>query len=162
VMMLTGDNKDAARDIAGKLGVNEFSAGLLPEDKVSTVKSLREKGGVAMVGDGVNDAPALAMADVGIAMGAIGSDVALEVADIALMEDKLDRIPYIIDLSRATMKRVKENITLSILVKLGIALLALFGFVSLWAAVAVGDMGLSLAVILNALRLSGIKPRKTP
>ncbi|MCX6647808.1 MAG: cation-translocating P-type ATPase [Candidatus Bathyarchaeota archaeon] len=158
VEMLTGDNEETAREMAGRVGVDGYRAGLLPEEKVSAVESLRGLGGVVMVGDGVNDAPALAKADVGIAMGAMGSDVALETADIALMQDRLDRVPYAVDLSRATMRRIRENITLSLVVKLGVALLALFGFVSLWVAVAVGDMGLSLAVILNALRLSRIKP----
>jgi Cd2+/Zn2+-exporting ATPase len=160
VEMLTGDNEETAREIAGRVGVDGFRAGLLPEEKVAAVESLRGMGGVVMVGDGVNDAPALARADVGIAMGAMGSDVALETADIALMQDRLDRVPYAIDLSRATMRRIRENITLSIVVKLGVALLALTGFVTLWVAVAVGDMGLSLAVILNALRLGRIRPER--
>ena len=101
-------------------------------------------------------APALARADVGVAMG---SHVALETADIALIQDRLDRVPYAIDLSRATMRRIRENITLRI-VKFGVALLAILGFVTLWVAVAVGDMGLSLAVILNALRLGRIRPER--
>ncbi len=161
IEMLTGDNEETAREIAGRLGVDGYRAGLLPEEKVAAIDSLMSLGGVVMVGDGVNDAPALAKADVGIAMGAMGSDVALETADIALMQDRLDRVPYAVDLSRATMQRIRENITLSIVVKLGVALLALPGFVTLWIAVAVGDMGLSLAVILNALRLSRIKPERT-
>jgi Cd2+/Zn2+-exporting ATPase len=159
VEMLTGDNEETAQDIAVRVGVDDYRAGLLPEEKVTAIDSLRALGVVVMVGDGVNDAPALAMADVGIAMGAMGSDVALETADIALMQDRLDRVPYAIDLSRATMRRIRENITLSLVVKLGVALLALPGFVTLWVAVAVGDMGLSLAVILNALRLGRIKPK---
>jgi Cd2+/Zn2+-exporting ATPase len=159
VEMLTGDNEETAREIAGKVGVDGYKAGLLPEEKVSAIESLKALGVVVMVGDGVNDAPALAKADVGIAMGAMGSDVALETADIALMQDRLDRVPYAIDLSRATMRRIRENITLSLVIKLGVALLALPGFVTLWVAVAVGDMGLSLAVILNALRLGRIKPK---
>ena len=159
VEMLTGDNEETAREIAEKVGVDGYRAGLLPEEKVAAVESLRRLGGVVMVGDGVNDAPALAKANVGIAMGAMGSDVALETADIALMQDRIDRVPYAVDLSRATMRRIRENITLSLVVKLGVAALALPGFVTLWVAVAVGDMGLSLAVILNAMRLSRIKPK---
>jgi len=159
VEMLTGDNESTAATVAEKLGVDGYRAGLLPEEKVEAVKSLRGRGPVVMVGDGVNDAPALAAADVGVAMGAMGSDVALEAADIALMRDDLSKVPYVLDLSRATMRRIRENIALSLVVKLGIAALALFGFVSLWVAVAVGDMGLSLAVILNSMRLSRVKAR---
>jgi Cd2+/Zn2+-exporting ATPase len=158
VEMLTGDNESTAATVAEKIGVDGYRAGLLPEEKVEAVKSLRDRGPVVMVGDGVNDAPALAAADVGVAMGAMGSDVALETADIALMRDDLSKVPYVLDLSRATMRRIRENIALSLAVKLGIAALALFGFVSLWMAVAVGDMGLSLAVILNSMRLSRVKP----
>ena len=158
VQMLSGDNEVTAQTIAEKLSIDGYTANLLPEEKVSAIEKLRaEHGEVVMVGDGVNDAPALAAADVGIAMGAIGSDVALETADIALMEDKLGRLPYLVDLSRATMGRIRENIIASILVKAAVAALAFPGLVSLWLAVAVGDMGLSLAVILNSLRLSGVK-----
>jgi len=158
VEMLTGDNESTAASVAEKIGVDGYRAGLLPEEKVEAVRSLRGRGPVVMVGDGVNDAPALAAADVGVAMGAMGSDVALETADVALMRDDLSKVPYVLDLSRATMRRIRENITLSLAVKLGIAALALFGFVSLWVAVAVGDMGLSLAVILNSMRLGRVKP----
>jgi Cd2+/Zn2+-exporting ATPase len=158
VEMLTGDNENTARAIAEKLGFDGYMAHLLPEEKVAAIEKLRTQyGPVAMVGDGVNDAPALAAADVGIAMGAIGSDVALETADIALMEDEIRRLTYLVGLSKAAMRRIRENIAASILVKLAVAALAFPGLVSLWIAVAVGDMGLSLAVILNSIRLGGIK-----
>ena len=158
VEMLTGDNEKTAKAIADHLHLDGYRAQLLPEEKVTAVEELKaEYGSIIMVGDGVNDAPALATADVGIAMGAIGSDVALETADIALMQDDVSKITYLVELSKATMARIRENITLSILIKLGVAVLAFFGVVSLWIAVAVGDMGLSLTVILNSLRLGGIK-----
>jgi Cd2+/Zn2+-exporting ATPase len=158
VQMLTGDNETTAKAIADRLGMDGYMAHLLPEEKLEAIEELRAKyGPVAMVGDGVNDAPALAAADVGIAMGAIGSDVALETADIALMEDDLSRITYLVRLSQATMGRIKENITASILVKLLVAVLAFPGWITLWIAVAVGDMGLSLAVILNSMRLGRVK-----
>ena len=158
VEMLTGDNEKTAKTIADQLHLDGYRAQLLPEEKVKAIEELKAKyGSIMMVGDGVNDAPALATADVGIAMGAIGSDVALETADIALMQDDVSKITYLVELSKATMARIRENIALSILVKLGVAVLAFFGVVSLWIAVAVGDMGLSLTVILNSLRLGGIK-----
>ena len=161
VQMLTGDNEVTAKAIAEKLGMDGYMAHLLPEEKLEAIEKLRaEYGPVAMVGDGVNDAPALAAADVGIAMGAIGSDVALETADIALMEDDLSRITYLVRLSQATMGRIKENIAASILVKLMVAVLAFPGWITLWIAVAVGDMGLSLAVILNSMRLGRIKAQE--
>jgi len=157
-VMITGDNERTAKAIADKIGIAEYHAELLPEDKVKIVEDLSKKyGHVAMVGDGVNDAPALARASVGIAMGAVGSDVSLETADIALMQDDLSKLPYLIELSKKTLEIVKENVLASILVKGSFAVLVFPGLVTLWLAVAVGDMGLSLAVILNAMRLSLIK-----
>jgi len=159
VEMLTGDNDRTARAIAERIGFDEYHAELLPEDKVKVIEELeRRYGKVAMVGDGVNDAPALARATVGIAMGAIGSNVALETADIALMQDDLSNLVYLMELSRKTLGVVKENIVASIAVKGTFALLAFPGLVTLWLAVGIGDMGLSLAVILNAMRLSLLKP----
>ena len=160
-IMLTGDNKETAQAIASRVGIKHFHAGLLPEQKLEEVKRLRQKyGAVMMVGDGVNDAPALAAADVGIAMGAIGSDVAIETADAAIMRDDLSRIPFLVRLGRKTMNVVKENVAASVLVKGGVGLMAFFGLISLWVAVAVGDMGLSLLVIGNALRI-GITRMRT-
>ena len=110
IVMLTGDSHGTAQAIADELGVDEFRAELLPEDKVAAVEELRQRyGSVAMVGDGVNDAPALASADVGIAMGAAGSDAALETADVALMADELLKIPYAFRLSRATVRNIKSE-----------------------------------------------------
>ncbi|MFQ6129453.1 MAG: heavy metal translocating P-type ATPase [Candidatus Hadarchaeaceae archaeon] len=157
-VMLTGDNERVAKAIANKIGVDEFYAELLPEDKVRIVRELSKKyKHVSMIGDGVNDAPALAKAHVGIAMGAIGSDVAIETADIALMRDDLSKVSYLFRLSKKTMGVVRQNIVASILIKGSLAVLAFPGLVTLWLAVAVGDMGLSLAVILNAIRLSRVK-----
>ena len=151
-MILTGDNPKVAEKIARELKIDKYIGGLLPEDKFEIIGGLRSDGGVAMVGDGINDAPALAAADVGIAMGTRGSDIALDTADIVLIDDDLQKIHQIIELGKRTMRIVKENIFLSIIVKGSLALLSIFGLVSLWMAVGIGDMGLSLAVILNGLR----------
>ncbi|MFH1626035.1 MAG: cation-translocating P-type ATPase [Pseudomonadota bacterium] len=158
IVMITGDNERTAKAVATKIGVDEYYSELLPEQKVSIIRDIG-KGNrrVAMVGDGVNDAPALAAADLGIAMGVAGSDTALEVADIALMDDNLSKIPYLLTLGQKTMSVVKQNIVLSIGIKLLLAVLVFPGFVTLWMAVAIGDMGVSLGVILNALRLSRVK-----
>ncbi len=156
-VMLTGDNRGTAKAVSSRIGIDEYYAGLLPEDKVRIIDELLDKGEyVAMVGDGVNDAPALARANVGIAMGAVGSDVAIETADIALMQDDISKVNYLIDLSRRTMSVVKQNVYSAILIQVALAVFAVFGFVSLWIAVTFGDVGLTLAVILNALRI-GIK-----
>jgi Cd2+/Zn2+-exporting ATPase len=157
--MITGDNERTARAISEKIGVDEYHAELLPDQKVAMIREhlATDFGNVAMVGDGVNDAPALAAADIGIAMGAIGSDISLETADIALMQDDLSKLPYLIELSKKTLEVVKENVLASILIKGSLVLLVFPGIATLWLAVAIGDMGLSLAVILNAMRLSMIK-----
>ncbi len=158
--IISGDNQVTTAALAKEVGVDHYHAELLPDEKLEEIVHLRAKyGNVAMVGDGVNDAPALAKANVGIAMGVLGSDVSIETADIALMRDELSKIPYILDLSRNTVRVIKQNITASILVKGAFALLAIPGLVTLALAVGIGDMGLSLGVILNAMRLGLIRPR---
>ena len=158
VVMLTGDRADAARVIAEAAGIDEVRAQLMPEDKVGAVEALQARyGAVAMVGDGINDAPALAVASVGIAMGARGSDVALETADVALMGDDLRRLPYLLRMSSRARRVIRQNIAAALLVKAGLALAVPFGFVSLVTAVVIGDMGVSLAVTLNAMRLASVR-----
>jgi Zn2+/Cd2+-exporting ATPase len=153
VVMLTGDNEGAARATGAALGLEEIRAGLLPEQKVAAVEEMkRQYGSVAMVGDGVNDAPALAAADVGIAMGVAGSDAALETADVALMGDELSKIPYIVRLSRSTLSNIKTNITVALVLKAVFLLLAVTGHATLWMAI-VADTGASLLVVGNGLRL---------
>lgn len=163
-VMLSGDREAVARRVARDLGIDEVRAQLLPEQKVEAVRELRERFGyAAMVGDGVNDAPALKTATVGIAMGAIGSDVAIEAADIALMNDDLRLLPYLVRVSRATVNIIRQNIAFAIGTKLLLLVIAAPGYLPLWLAV-MGDTGVSLLVTLNALRLvplgeAGVQPR---
>lgn len=157
VVMLTGDNQTTARVVAEKAGVDDYRAELMPEDKVKFVQDLlRRYQKVAMVGDGVNDAPAMAVSTVGIAMGVAGTDTALETADIALMADDLSKLPYAIKLSRKTVSIIKQNIFLSLAIKLAILSLIIPGWLTLWLAV-VADMGSSLLVTLNGMRLLRVK-----
>ena len=156
--MLTGDRAEIANDIALALGIEEVHSDLLPEDKLSCIEDMKGKNGlVAMVGDGVNDAPALAASDVGIAMGARGVDVALETADVVLVKDELAQIPYLLKLSQKTMVIAKQNIAASLIVKLILGALGLLGLTPLWFTVASGDDGVTMLLLLNTLRLERIK-----
>lgn len=153
MVMLTGDAEPTAQAIATSLKMTDVRAGLLPEEKLKAIKDLRKQfGAVAMVGDGVNDAPALATANVGIAMGGAGTDAALETADIALMGDDLTKLPYTIGLSRKTLRIIKENIIFALVLKLIALLLVIPGWLTLWIAI-FADMGATLLVVFNSLRL---------
>ncbi len=153
LIMLTGDNRATGEAIAREVGIDEVHAELLPEDKVAAVEALVEKyGTVAMVGDGVNDAPAMARASFGIAMGAMGSDAAIETADIALMTDDLAKLPWLVGHSKRTLAIIRANIVFSLGVKAAFAILAFAGIATLWGAIA-ADVGASLLVVANAMRL---------
>jgi Cd2+/Zn2+-exporting ATPase len=153
VVMLTGDNRTTAEAIAREVGIDEVHAELLPENKVQKLEEIIARyGTVAMVGDGVNDAPALARANLGIAMGAIGSAAAIETADIALMTDEISRLPWLVRHSRRTLAIIRQNITFALAIKAVFVVLTFAGMASLWAAIA-ADTGASLLVVLNGLRL---------
>lgn len=152
-VMLTGDNQTTAQAVASSIGITSYYANLLPADKMDKIKELQASGAqVAMVGDGVNDAPALALADIGIAMGGIGTDTAIETADITLMADDLDQLPYTIALSRKALSIIKQNISFSIAIKFFALVMVLPGWLTLWLAV-FADMGATIIVTLNSLRL---------
>jgi Cd2+/Zn2+-exporting ATPase len=155
-VMLTGDNERTARAIAEEVGVDEFRAELLPDEKVIAVD--RAGDGVAMVGDGINDAPALAIATVGVAMGAAGTDTALETADIALMGDDLTKLPYLYELAGRANSVIRQNVWASLAVKAGLALAVPFGYVPIWLAVLAGDAGMTVGVTGNAMRLARLRP----
>jgi len=157
MIMLTGDNQKVADAVAGTIGITDPMGGLLPEDKVAAIEQLKaEEGKVAMVGDGVNDAPAMAKSTVGIAMGAAGSDVALETADIALMADKLDNLPFAIGLSRMSKSIIKQNLVVSLGIVAILIPSTIMGWMGIGLAVLVHE-GSTLLVVGNALRLLAYK-----
>lgn len=159
VSMLTGDNHATANAIGSELGIDSVHADLLPGEKVDVIQELKHTHGpVAMIGDGINDGPALAAADVGIAMGAAGTDTAIETADVALMADDLTKLPYLFSLASKTDSVIRQNVWAAILVKAALAIGAPFGLISVITAIVIGDMGMSLGVTSNALRLARLRP----
>jgi len=152
-LMLTGDNQFTAQAIGKDIGITEIKANLLPDEKLTTIKEMKNEGiRVGMIGDGINDAPALAQSSVGIAMGGAGTDAALETADITLMEDDLNKLPYTISLSRRALNIIKQNIAFSLGLKIIALLLLIPGLLTLWIAI-IADVGATLLVVLNSMRL---------
>ena len=151
-LMLTGDNPHAAKAIGRSVGIDRIESGLMPQDKLSYLEALAGDGRVAMIGDGINDAPALARADIGFAMGAMGTDSAIETADVALMDDDLRKVGAFIRLSRATHRILMQNIALALGIKAVFLALTVAGLGTLWMAV-FADVGASVLVVLNGLRL---------
>ncbi len=149
--MLTGDQADIAASVAAATQVDSFRADLLPADKVTEVEKLLADGTLAFVGDGINDAPVLARADLGIAMGALGSDAAIEAADVVLMDDKPSKVADAIRIARRTLRIARENIAFAIGIKVLVLLLAAFGLATLWMAV-FADVGVTVLAVLNAMR----------
>ena len=155
---VTGDSETLAANVAAKVGIDEHHAQLLPSDKVDWMERIQHRGhndksqrSVAFVGDGINDAPVLALADVGIAMGGLGSDAAIEAADVVLMDDKPSKIALAISIARRTLRIAKQNVFFAIAVKLAVLLLAAFGIASMWMAV-FADVGVTVLAVLNAMR----------
>jgi len=161
-VILTGDNAGTALEVGKKIGSDEVFAELLPEDKMKSVENLvRFVGPTAMVGDGINDAPALATATLGIAMGGIGTDAAIETADIVLMSDDITKIPWLMGHARQTLRIIRQNIVFALGVKALFMVLAFLQLTTLWMAIG-ADMGASLLVIFNALRLLHRKQFSSP
>lgn len=152
VVMLSGDNEEIAKDVSKKLNIKEYYANLLPTDKVEKLSKIKENNITSFVGDGINDAPALKLSDLGIAMGGIGSDASIEMADIVLMHDNLNKIPEAIKIAKRTTKIVKFNIIFAIIFKLLMLILATLGYATIWMAV-IADVGVTLLAVLNALRI---------
>ena len=155
--MLTGDRKEVAASVARELNINEYHAELLPADKLEFLENYmrseerEETSKIAFVGDGINDAPVLARADVGIAMGGLGSDAAIEAADVVLMDDNPSKIATAISIARRTLSIARQNVVFAIGVKVAVLLLALFGLATMWMAV-FADVGVTVLAVLNAMR----------
>jgi len=158
VAFLTGDNRATAESIPRQVGADTLRAEVLPEQKLEAIRALRDRfGSLAMAGDGVNDAPARGASSIGVAMGVVGSDVAIETADVALMTDDLSRLPFLMRLGRATVRIIRQNIAFALLIK-AVAILAVFpGWLTLWLAI-LADMGASVLVTLNGMRMLALKP----
>ena len=152
IVMLTGDNEKVARQVGDELDIKEVISNTLPDQKVEVVQSLLDKDMTSFVGDGINDAPVLTLSDVGIAMGAMGSDAAIEAADVVIMDDKISKIPVALKQSKKTMNIIVSNIIFAIGVKLLVLLLSAFGYTNMWLAI-FADVGVSVLCILNSIRL---------
>ena len=161
-VMLTGDKKEVGESVSKELGIDKVYTELLPDGKVEKVEKLlkekSKKGKLAFVGDGINDSPVLAMSDIGIAMGGLGADSAIEAADIVIMTDEPSKIVKAIKLSKRTMRIVKENVIFAIFIKIAVLILAAFGVSTMWEAV-FADVGVSIIAIINALRILRVKNR---
>ena len=162
--MLTGDNKNVAEKVAKDICISDYKASLLPQDKVNEIENImntkQQKDIVCFVGDGINDAPSLMRSDIGIAMGNVGSDAAIEAADIVLMKDDLNGIILAKKIAKKTLKIVKQNIVFSIAIKIAILALSAVGITNMWFAV-FGDVGVAVLAILNAMRVNKIKKTKS-
>ena len=155
--MLTGDNKKIANEVASLVGIDEVHSSLLPEDKLELAKEIMKNSGIsAYVGDGINDAPALAAADVGIAMGGIGSDAAIEAADVVIMDDNLTKLSTAVKIAKKTIKKVYVNITFILIVKAAVLVLGALGIVGMWAAIFADVGSLIIAVLNSAIDKNGI------
>ena len=154
-VVLTGDNPRTAAAIAGRMGL-DYRAEMMPEDKLTFIRKMSETGGVMMIGDGINDAPALKQASVGVAMGS-GTDVALETADAAILRDRVTDVPGMIRLSRAAMANIRQNVTIALGLKAVFLVTTVLGMTGLWIAI-LADTGATVLVTLNALRLLSFKP----
>ena len=167
IMMLTGDSEKVASAVAAELGITDYRAELLPQDKVSVVEELmdelrrkagagekadKKRGRLAFIGDGINDAPVLSVADVGIAMGSLGSDAAIEAADVVIMDDELGRLPSVMEIARKTLGISKQNIAFALFVKFSCLVLGAIGIANMWAAV-FADVGVAVICILNSMRM---------